>query len=204
MSRELDKVYEVYMDSSESAITRKTRERIQWIVTQTEGESVLDIGCSQGITSILLGRAGKRVLAIDLEETLIRFAKQKLSGEAQDVKENVTFAAGDFLSFPLGTRTFDTILMTEVLEHVTDVERFLKKAAACAQSHTKFVITVPFGIHDHWDHKRTYYVASLAEQMEADFQITSLNFMGGGQMAGYYSCVKGSECTGERMCNCAG
>ncbi len=203
MSRELDKVYEVYMDSSESAITRKTRERIQWIVTQAEGESVLDIGCSQGITSILLGRARKRVLAIDLEETLIRFAKQKLSGEAQDVKENVTFATGDFLSFPLGTRTFDTILMTEVLEHVPDVERFLKKAAACAQSHTKFVITVPFGIHDHWDHKRTYYVASLAEQMEADFQITSLNFMGG-QMAGYYSCVKGSECTGERMCNCAG
>ena len=190
MSRELDKVYEVYMDSSESAITRKTRERIQWIVTQTEGESVLDIGCSQGITSILLGRAGKRVLAIDLEETLVRFAKQKLSGEAQDVKENVTFAAGDFLSFPLGTRTFDTILMTEVLEHVPDVERFLKKAAACAQSHTKFVITVPFGIHDHWDHKRTYYVASLAEQMEADFQITSLNFMGGGRWLGITAVLK--------------
>lgn len=184
MAKELDKVYEVYMDNGESALTRKTRERIQWIVSQSEGESILDIGCSQGITSILLGREHKKVLAIDLEESLIRFAKQKLSGEARYVQDGVTFLTGDFLSFSMGTRKFDTILMAEVLEHVPDVRRFLKKAASCAQSHTKFVITVPFGIHDHWDHKSTWYVASLAKQMEEDFWITSQKFMGGGRWLG--------------------
>lgn len=178
MTKDFDKVYEVYMDSRESALTLKTRERIHWICRQAAGESVLDVGCSQGITSILLGREQKRVLALDLVEESISFAKEKLCEEEHDVQERVTFVTGDFLSYDFKGQIFDTIIMTEVLEHVPDVEQFLKKAAVCADTRTKFVITVPFGINDYWDHKRTYYFASLYAQMEDDFKILDVKFMG--------------------------
>ena len=40
--------------------------------------------------------------------------------------------------------------------------------------------------------------------MHPEDSLPAVSLSVGGQMAGYYSCVKGSECTGERMCNCAG
>lgn len=36
-----------------------TRARIHWICRHVSGNRMLDAGCSQGITSILLGREGR-------------------------------------------------------------------------------------------------------------------------------------------------
>lgn len=177
MEKELDKIYEVYMNEEGSQFTAKTRERIQWICSQAEGDKMLDVGCSQGITSILLGRENKKVLALDIEEEAISFANDKLKEEEAYVQENVKFEVGDFTSYDFGGQKYDTIIMTEVLEHIVDVQAFIDKIADCAEQWAKIIITVPFGINDHWDHKRTYYFGMLYEQL-AGYKIIDVQFMG--------------------------
>lgn len=177
MEKKLDKVYEVYMNDTESEFAVKTRERIQWICKNAGGKKILDVGCSQGITSILLGRENKIVLALDIEEEAIEFANLKLEEEEKYVQENVSFVAGDFASYDFAGEKFDTIIMTEVLEHIIDVQAFIDKIAECAEETAKVIITVPFGINDHWDHKRTYYFGMLYEQLE-NYKIIDVQFMG--------------------------
>lgn len=177
MEKELDKVYEVYMSDTESDFSVKTRERIQWICKNASGGKILDVGCSQGITSILLGRENKKVLALDIEEEAIEFANLKLEEEEKFVRENVTFVTGDFISYDFTGEKFDTIIVTEVLEHVIDVQAFIDKIAECAEETAQVIITVPFGINDHWDHKRTYYFGMLYEQLK-NYKIIDVQFMG--------------------------
>lgn len=177
MEKELDKIYEVYMNEEGSEFTAKTRERIQWICSQAEGNKVLDVGCSQGITSILLGRENKKVLALDIEEEAINFANDKLKEEEAHVQENVKFVAGDFTTYDFEGQKYDTIIMTEVLEHIVDVQAFIDKIADWAEQSARIIITVPFGINDHWDHKRTYYFGMLYEQLTG-YKIMDVQFMG--------------------------
>ncbi len=177
MEKELDKIYEVYMNEEGSEFTAKTRERIQWICSQAEGNKVLDVGCSQGITSILLGRENKKVLALDIEEEAINFANDKLKEEEAYVQENVKFVAGDFTTYDFEGQKYDTIIMTEVLEHIVDVQAFIDKIADWAEQSARIIITVPFGINDHWDHKRTYYFGMLYEQLTG-YKIMDVQFMG--------------------------
>ncbi|UOK57815.1 hypothetical protein MGI18_26475 [Bacillus sp. OVS6] len=56
----IDRVNEAYYGALGTDFSKKTRERINWIVTHVLGSKVLDIGCSQGINAILLGREGKK------------------------------------------------------------------------------------------------------------------------------------------------
>ena len=93
MEKKTDSIYEVYMDDMNKEFTRKTRERIHWICENVQGSTVLDVGCSQGITSILLGRENKKVLGIDVEKKCIDFANDRLQLESDLVNKLVRFSA---------------------------------------------------------------------------------------------------------------
>ncbi len=52
-----DRISEVYKGEIwTDALQNRARRRIHWMCSQVVGDSVVDIGCSQGIASILLGR----------------------------------------------------------------------------------------------------------------------------------------------------
>ena len=51
-----DRINEAYHDAMGAAFGQKTRERINWMCSQARGTTVLDVGCSQGIASILRRR----------------------------------------------------------------------------------------------------------------------------------------------------
>ena len=63
------------------------------------GKNILDIGCSQGITSITLGKIGKTVLGIDISEKAITDAKRQLNKENKSVKQKVKFLCTDFFTY---------------------------------------------------------------------------------------------------------
>ncbi|MGA9231161.1 MAG: methyltransferase domain-containing protein, partial [Exiguobacterium oxidotolerans] len=62
-------------------------------------------------------------------------------------------------------RQFDTVLMTEVLEHIGEPERVIQQAYTLVKPGGRLVVTVPFGVNDYADHKRTYYLNRLVEQL---------------------------------------
>jgi cyclopropane fatty-acyl-phospholipid synthase-like methyltransferase len=174
----IDRVNEAYYGALGTDFSKKTRERINWIVTHVLGSKVLDIGCSQGINAILLGREGKKVDGIDISHESVEYAKTELGKEHPSVQASVSFKVSNFMTDQDIDTNYDTILLTEVLEHISDPDSFLKKTVSHLKPSGRLIVTVPFGINDFIDHKRTYYYSLLAEQLGAHFKIESFEYLG--------------------------
>ncbi|MGL5903881.1 MAG: methyltransferase domain-containing protein, partial [Cetobacterium sp.] len=132
----------------------------------------------QGIASIILGREGKKVLGIDLLNESIEFAKTSLQNEEESTRNNVRFETSNFMNYDFKDEKYDSILITEVLEHVTDPKSFIQKAEKYLVDQGRIVISVPFGINDYFDHKKTYYVYDLLELVKDNFEVSEIKIMG--------------------------
>lgn len=174
----LDRVNEAFKGELGKDFSDKTRNRINWIVNQVKGIEILDIGCSQGIIPIILGREGKVIDALDIAEESIEYAKNDLKNEHLSVQENVNFRVSNFMTEKDLKNEYDTILLTEVLEHISDTEMFLEKIHRLLSNEGRLVITVPFGINDYFDHKRTYYFLELYDQVSKYFCIEKFHYLG--------------------------
>jgi|GEM_PF-806170 len=173
-----DRVTEAYYGELGEKLMEVTRRRIHWICEQTDGEAVLDVGCSQGITSVLLAREGKNVLGIDISPRAVDEARAFLDREEEDVRERVTFVRADFLQYDFGDTKFDTVIMTEVLEHLFEPEAFVEKAHSLLKKDGTLIVTVPFGINDFPDHKKTYYFLDAYELIRRRFPIERTAYIG--------------------------
>jgi spore maturation protein CgeB/ubiquinone/menaquinone biosynthesis C-methylase UbiE len=171
-----DRINELYTGEIFSKETQvAARERIHWICSQIRGKRILDIGCSQGITCLLLAREGFHCIGVDLEKQAIDYAVAALQKEGDAVRERVEFRVEDaaHLSFPDGS--FDTIILGEVLEHLTHPEKILREAKRLLKGEGRVIITVPFGLNDHPDHKRSYYPISFLEAVRPFFRTSLLD-----------------------------
>lgn len=87
------------------------------------GERVLDIGCGYGALAYDLARAGARVVGIDMN------AANVLAGRERYTHPNLELREGDVLT-ALPGECFDTVVMSNVLEHLPRRVEFLRDAQA--------------------------------------------------------------------------
>lgn len=160
----LDRVNDAYYDRLGEGMGRSTRDRINWMCARCDGRTVLDVGCSQGITSILLGREGFEALGIDITAEAIAFAEGELSKESEEVRARVEFHRMDLLSMPCG-EGYDNVVLGEVVEHQTSAPRFLRAAAAHVAPGGRLIVTVPFGLHPFPDHKCTVFPRDVVDAL---------------------------------------
>jgi len=173
-----DRITDAYYGKMGPEFMRKTQERIHWVCGSVQGSRVLDVGCSQGIVPILLGREGKTVVGVDSDEQAVKQADAHLASEPSHVQAQVRFLQGNFLKQKLNGEHFDTIVMTEVLEHVLKPEDFVTAAADLLAEGGCLVVTVPFGINDFIDHKRTYYLCDIYALLASRFDIGEVRVFG--------------------------
>lgn len=173
-----DRVAEAYYGKLGEKLMQETQHRMHWIRDNVLGNKVLDIGCSQGIGPILLGRLGKKVTGVDISQKAVDEANKELEQEEPKVKENVNFKKSDFLAYDVKKEQFDTITITEVLEHLVNPEDFIEKAKELLVDKGTLIVTVPFGINDHIDHKKTYYFLDLYQMVYKDFDIQDISILG--------------------------
>ena len=85
-----------------------------------EGKQVLEIGCSEGVGTVLLAEFAKRVVALDIDEGAIMEATRNFASE------KVEFLCGDILENTIGN--FDAAVSFDVIEHIypENEERFLE------------------------------------------------------------------------------
>jgi 2-polyprenyl-6-hydroxyphenyl methylase/3-demethylubiquinone-9 3-methyltransferase len=90
-----------------------------------EGLRILDIGCGGGLLCEPMARLGAEVVGADASETNIEVARLHAaeSGVKVDYRATTAEALAD-----AGER-FDVVLNMEVVEHVADVDLFVKKCA---------------------------------------------------------------------------
>lgn len=101
-----------------------------------EGESVLDIGCGKAeLAYDLAARGGARVTGIDINREALAFAR------AQFTSDRLELVEADARTWEPG-RTFDVVVLSNVLEHIEDRVGFLRRLVAVAQP-SRFLIRVP-------------------------------------------------------------
>ena len=160
----MDRIFEAYNGTGgfKPEFIRKTRERLHWTCSQVWGRKALDVGCSQGIGPILLGRMGIDVLGVDVNPEAIAFAKKELEKEPDGVRRKVRFVCEDFVQFKNDEwAQVDAIVMGEVLEHLVRPADFIGRAFQLLKPAGRLVVTVPFGINDDPDHRQTFYLTSV-------------------------------------------
>ena len=89
-----------------------------------EGLSILDIGCGGGLLSEPMARLGAKVVGIDASNKNIKIAKHHLKKSKLDIKY--------FNSSPEkydATQKFNVVLNMEVVEHVEDLNIFIKQCS---------------------------------------------------------------------------
>ncbi len=179
-----DRISELYKGEIFTPETQAVaRERIHWICDRVEGRKVVDIGCSQGIVSILLARKGFEVVGVDTDAKAIEYAKADRAKEPAEAQERLTFVEGDIYDVGLPEHGFDTAIMGELLEHLVGPQEAINRAYALLSDGGRLIITTPFGLLRAPDHKQTFYVASLYKMIQPLFVIT------GALIIGRYLCL---------------
>jgi len=83
-----------------------------------DGKRILDIGCGKGDKLKEFSRRGFQACGVDVSETAISEARQKVAGD---------FKVGSFESADYPAEYFDVIRFDNVLEHIYDPRAFLQK-----------------------------------------------------------------------------
>lgn len=154
---------------------RRTRERIHWLVEQARGKTVLDVGCSQGITSILLGRKGFTCLGVDIAPDQIDYAKHELEKEAASTRERVRFELMDARDVRGGP--FDTIILGQVLEHDRDPEGLIVTVLRLLSHDGRLLISVPYGHQPPADHHRSFFFDNLYNLLESRVTLSEFRLL---------------------------
>lgn len=174
-----DRINEAYYGTIFDENThRLARERVHWICKNAVGCQVLDIGCSQGISSILLARSGFDVTAIDIESSAIEYAARELEQEEKEVMDKVKLIHANALTYDFGREKFDTVIAAEIIEHLVRQDLLYEKIFDVLRVHGRVIITTPFGIMDYHDHKKTYCLSLLLKELHPYFLVQQVHIIG--------------------------
>ncbi len=152
--------------------------RIAWTCQRVKGSTILDIGCNQGIVSVLLARAGKRVTGIDISGDSIEYAKEELTAESDSTRERLTLVHGDALHQALEEHSFDTVIIERLIEYVPEPEALLGLARRVCKPNGRVIITTPFGLPEHPDYQRTFYLYRFAILVSKFYMLRELDIVG--------------------------
>jgi len=117
------------------------------------GKTALDLGCGHGSLCIDMAKAGAaRVVGVDLNERLIRFAQQNLQRNYPELADRVEFHCIDIADLPEGD--FDLMTSKDTFEHVMDLPKVLRDMRERLKSGGRLYAAIgplwnsPFGDHD--------------------------------------------------------
>ena len=159
-------------------VQSEARQRVHWMCRRAEGKKVIDIGCSQGIVSILLAREGFEVVGVDIDDKTIEYANSDRAKEPPEVQQRLTFLRDDIYGVDLPDREFQTAIMGEFLEHQVRPDKAIPRAYELLVDDGKLIITVPFGLFESSDHKQTFYMASLYKLIYPYFVVSEFEIIG--------------------------
>lgn len=115
--------------------TRRTRKRARYLCRYARGDTILDIGSNYGVFTDCMRRLGKESYGIELNRAVTAFSREKFPGN--------NFICGSIEDHDFGGMKFDGFYCSEVIEHVTDVDRFVAGIAALARPGAAMYLTTP-------------------------------------------------------------
>lgn len=150
------------------------RARYRFAVAQgLAGRRVLDVACGAGFGSAMLGAAGARAVAMDLDPVAV--------GEARRTAAGVPLARADALHLPLRGQSVDAVVSFETLEHVPDASMLVRELARVLRPDGQVILSTPnlaFGPPERHTqnpfHVREFTAAELRALLSAHFRDVTL------------------------------
>ncbi len=102
------------------------------------GRTVVDIGCGEGLNTVILASLGARVLAVDISEKSLDLTASR--ARANGVEHNVTLIHSDAATIPVEAGSADRVLCAAILHHVDcegtahQIHRLLKRGGVAVFS----------------------------------------------------------------------
>lgn len=111
------------------------------------GDRVLDLGCGGGRHAFEAARRGARVVAADLDLAELKdvrqlFDEMRAAGELPDGSRGTAVGA-NALQLPFPDDTFDHVIASEVMEHITDDTAAAAELARVLRPGGTMAVTVP-------------------------------------------------------------
>lgn len=134
-----DRLEKLLLNVGDMSLKRRARRIIEETNPQT-GEAIIDLGCGTGYYLYLLSNLSLnlKLTGFDNDKKALEEAKLLLSNN-----ESINFVIGDMHKMPFKDKSFDKIVMSEVLEHVENDEQVLKEVYRILKLNGILVISVP-------------------------------------------------------------
>lgn len=143
-------------------------------------KTILNAGCGSGELSFILAENGYTVTGIDIDKNYIDLANKNL----QMLKvQNCKFETAGIENFKSKIK-FDTVIATDVLEHIKDDKAAFKKLITLLKPNGIAVITVPagqylFGFHDtQLGHYRRYSIPDFKKIIPEEMKKREIRYFG--------------------------
>jgi len=132
--------YESIADSFDSVVNMyDTYKRLdvvyrELLTEDIKGKALLDAGCGTGWFSQAAAARGARVTSMDVGSELLKIVAQKC------VSKRVI---GDLMKMPFKAKSFDIVVSSEVIEHVTDPRKAISEMYRVLKPGGILIITTP-------------------------------------------------------------
>lgn len=140
-----------YTELGRVAEPQKYHERRMSFVTP-QGK-ILELGCHSGFNLIHYARQGFDCMGVDVSPTLLDMAIEAISKEPLEVQKRIRIKESFIEDLELKEK-FDTIILTEVLEHCIYPISILKKSRTLLSSKGKIYISCPKALSGNSSHVR--------------------------------------------------
>jgi SAM-dependent methyltransferase len=111
------------------------------------GELVLDLGCGAGRHTFEALRRSAHTISLDLDDVVLKNTSGMTTAMRQEGEYAPQVGAAcvraDALRLPFANRSFDAVIASEILEHITRDERALSEIARVLKPGGRVAVTVP-------------------------------------------------------------
>lgn len=115
----------------------------RWI----RGDRVLDVGCGPGYDTSELQQRGIEAIGLDISSDALRMA----------ARQSLTVVRGEPTAYPFGDSTFDSVVLSQVLEHLPDPCGALREVYRILRPNGRLLILLPnskslqrYAFGSHW------------------------------------------------------
>lgn len=143
------------------------------------GKKVLDIGCGTGIYVDYLAKKGFDAVGVDFVKEFIDFAKKHRQGK---------FLVNNAYKLPFKDKSFDTVIMFDVLEHIEDELKVLTEIKRISKN--RIILIVPcetnydiakfhliYDTNIDWSHYRYYSIPKIKHLLNSlKIKIIDINY----------------------------
>lgn len=112
----------------------------------TAGDSVLDVGCGEGVATLFAVRQGASVIFTDSEHDKVRDLARQV--EALGAKASLGLVSNS-LPLPLADGCASKVVCMEVLEHIADPEPFMAELVRMGRPGAQYLLSVPAPAGEH-------------------------------------------------------